>query len=156
MAGLLPAREAFNKSGPGTVILTGDNTYAGTTTIAGGVLQLGNGQATGSITGDVANGGTLIFNRSDTLTYGGVISGAGAVQQVGAGTTVLTGDSTYTGATTITAGTLQIGNGGATGSLVSDITTTVFWLLTGAIPSPMAELSPAPAPFSRSEPELLF
>ena len=50
-----------------------------------------------------------------------MISGTGAVNQIGPGTTILTGDSTYTGGTTITAGTLQLGNGGTTGSIAGDV-----------------------------------
>ena len=52
-----------------------------------------------------------IFNRTGTLSYGGVISGSGSVTKSGTGTVTLTGDSTYTGGTTITAGTVQLGNG---------------------------------------------
>ena len=37
----------------------------------------------------------------------------------GAGTQILAGNNTYSGLTTITAGTLQLGNGGATGSINS-------------------------------------
>ena len=94
--------------------LTGNNAYAGGTTISAGTLQLGNGGTTGSIIGDVANSGVLSFNRSDTNTFAGAISGTGSVSQIGTGTTILTGDSTYTGGTTISAGTLQLGNGGTT------------------------------------------
>ena len=57
-----------------------------------------------------------MFNRSDTLTYGGVVSGTGSLTQAGPGTTILTGANSYTGTTTISAGTLQIGNGGTTGT----------------------------------------
>jgi autotransporter-associated beta strand protein len=78
-------------------------------TIAAGTLQLGNGGTSGSIAGDVTNNGTLAFNRSDSMTFGGVISGTGVVNQIGAGTTILTGANTYSGATTIDAGTLQAG-----------------------------------------------
>ena len=105
----------------GTLLLTGANTYAGGTTIASGVLQLGDGGTTGSIVGDVANSGALAFDRSDTMTFAGVISGTGAVSQIGLGATILTGASTYTGGTTIAAGTLQLGDGGTTGSIVGDV-----------------------------------
>ncbi|MFD2679007.1 autotransporter outer membrane beta-barrel domain-containing protein [Camelimonas lactis] len=112
---------ALTKSGDGTLILAGDNTWAGGTTIAAGVLQLGNGGASGSLVGDVDNQAQLVFNRSDAWTYAGVISGAGAVTQAGPGTTILTGANAWSGGTTITAGTLQLGDGGATGSLVGDV-----------------------------------
>jgi autotransporter-associated beta strand protein len=64
-----------------------------------------------------------VFNRSDTLTYSGVVSGTGTLTQVGIGTTILTGANTYTGGTTISAGTLQIGSGGNAGSVTGDIVT---------------------------------
>ena len=40
---------------------------------------------------------------------------------MGTGTSILTGANTYTGGTTITAGTLQLGNGGVTGSIVGNV-----------------------------------
>ena len=67
------------QAGTGTLTLTGANTYTGGTTITAGTLQLGNGGTTGSITGNVVNNGALVFNRSDTLTFAGVISGTGAL-----------------------------------------------------------------------------
>ncbi len=121
-AGTITGNGTVTKIDDGSLTLTGVNTYTGTTTISAGTLQLGNGGTTGSIVGNVTNNAALAFNRSDTLTYGGVISGSGVVNQIGTGTTVLTGDSTYTGDTTISAGTLQLGNGGTTGSLVGDVT----------------------------------
>ena len=78
------------------------------TTIVGGMLQLGNGGTVGSITGDIADSGVLAFNRSDVVTFNGVISGSGAVEQSGTGTTVLTGTNTYLGTTTASAGQLWI------------------------------------------------
>jgi outer membrane autotransporter protein len=112
---------ALIKSGSGVLTLTGANSYTGGTTISAGTLQLGNGGTTGSITGNVIDNGILAFNRSDVLTFNGVISGAGSVQQIGPGTTILTGTNTYTGGTTISAGTLQLGNGGTTGSITGNV-----------------------------------
>ena len=108
--------------GSGTTILTADNTYSGGTTINAGTLQIGNGGAIGSITGNVTDNGTLAFDRSDAVTFSGVISGTGALVQAGSGTLILTGNNTYTGGTTISTGTLQIGNGGTTGNIVGDVT----------------------------------
>ena len=80
----------------GSIILTGNNTYAGGTTIASGILQIGNGGATGSIFGDVVNNGSLIFARSDVYTFAGNISGAGSVTVQGGGVATLTGNNSFT------------------------------------------------------------
>ena len=109
------------QSGSGTLILTGNNTYSGGTTISAGALQIGSGGTTGSIVGDVTDNGTLAFDRSDSVTFAGVISGAGALVQSGSGTLVLNGNNSYSGGTTISAGTLQIGNGGTTGSIIGNV-----------------------------------
>ncbi len=110
------------KGGAGTLTLTGTSTYSGGTTINLGSLQIGNGGTTGSITGNVTNNALLVFNRSDDMTFDGVVSGSGALQQAGSGRLILTGANSYTGGTTINGGTLQIGNGGAAGWLVGNIT----------------------------------
>ncbi|MBO9652431.1 MAG: autotransporter outer membrane beta-barrel domain-containing protein, partial [Variovorax sp.] len=113
---------ALTKAGDGTLVVTGDNTYSGGTTISAGTLQLGTTSGlTGSIVGDVANNGTLALGHGNAWTFGGTISGSGNVTQVGSGTTTLTADNTYTGGTTISAGTLQLGNGGTTGSIVGNV-----------------------------------
>jgi outer membrane autotransporter protein len=119
--GVISGSGAFAQIGPGTTVLTATNTYSGGTTISAGTLQLGNGGTSGSIVGDVVDNGTFAINRSDTFTFGGVISGSGAFAQIGLGTTILTATNTYTGGTTISAGTLQLGNGGTSGSIVGDV-----------------------------------
>ncbi|WP_237931260.1 autotransporter outer membrane beta-barrel domain-containing protein [Buttiauxella sp. S19-1] len=114
---VLQGSTAVTKTDRGTLILTGANTYTGGTTVSAGTLQLGNGGTSGSIIGDVLNNSALVFNRSDTATFGGVISSTGIVNQIGSGTTILTGANSYSGTTTISSGTLQVGNGGTTGTL---------------------------------------
>lgn len=109
------------KEGGGTLTLTGGATLAGST-IASGMLQIGNGGTSGSLSGDVVNNSLLSFKRSDNLTFSGTISGAGAVIQAGSGVTTLTATNSYGGGTAILAGTLQVSadaNLGAAGTPVS-------------------------------------
>ena len=120
-AGVISGGGAVAQIGSGVIILTGTSNYTGGTTISAGTLQLGNGGTAGGILGNVADNGTLAFNRSDTVTFAGVISGGGSVAQIGSGVTILTGASTYTGGTTIAAGMLQLGNGGTAGSFLGDV-----------------------------------
>ncbi len=102
------------QAGTGTTVLTNDSTYTGTTTIAAGTLQLGNGGTKSTISGTsaIVNDGALVFDRADTETTMQQISGLGSLTQIGTGTTILTSNNTYTGQTTISAGTLQLGDGG--------------------------------------------
>ncbi|MEI6464508.1 MAG: autotransporter-associated beta strand repeat-containing protein, partial [Verrucomicrobiota bacterium] len=120
-SGVIGGTGSFRQEGTGTVIFNATNTYTGGTTIAAGTLQIGSGGTTGSVGGNIVNNATLAINRSDAVTLAGVVSGSGALVQLGNGTTTLAGANTYTGGTTITAGTLQIGAGGATGSLVGNV-----------------------------------
>lgn len=68
-----------------------------------------------------AGGGTFDTNGHG-IGIAPVIAGAGGLTKDGAGTLTLTGENTYTGGTTITEGTLQLGDGGTTGSILGDVT----------------------------------
>ncbi|MCL2760229.1 MAG: autotransporter outer membrane beta-barrel domain-containing protein [Desulfuromonadales bacterium] len=57
-----------------------------------------------------------------TATIASELTGSGGINKTDAGTLVLTGTNTYEGGTTISGGTLQLGNGGTTGSVVGNIT----------------------------------
>jgi outer membrane autotransporter protein len=98
------------KTNAGTLILTGTNTYTGSTTISGGVLQLGNGGTTGSITGDVVDNAIFAIDHSSAFTFAGNISGTGAFEENGTGQTTLSGNNSYSGATTVNSGILQAGS----------------------------------------------
>ncbi|OXJ22576.1 hypothetical protein CFB82_40080, partial [Burkholderia sp. HI2714] len=118
ISGTSSPNTGMNLTGPGTMVLTGNNNYSGTTQMSNGTLQVGNGGTTGTLgTGAVVDNANLIFNLSGTTTAPGVISGTGNLTQVGTGTTILAANNTYTGTTTIGSGTLQVGNGGTAGSL---------------------------------------
>ncbi|MCE9630444.1 MAG: autotransporter-associated beta strand repeat-containing protein [Planctomycetia bacterium] len=134
---------SLTQSGSGSLILTGTNTYSGTTTVSSGTLQVGNGGTIGSIgTGAITNNGALVFNRSDSVTVASAISGAGSLEQRGAGSLILTGANTYSGTTTVSSGTLQVGNGGTTGSLGTNAIVNngnlVFNRSTGSVAFPTA------------------
>ncbi|NBT25489.1 MAG: hypothetical protein EBT09_02790, partial [Actinobacteria bacterium] len=130
------------KTGSGTLVLSGTNTYTGTTTISAGTLSVSAdanlGTAPGSVTaasitldgGTLAASGSFTLNSNRgvtlgashgtvdvasgaTLTYGGVIAGASKnLTKTGSGTLLLSGVNSYTGTTTISAGTLQQGAAG--------------------------------------------
>lgn len=115
--GVITGAGSVTQSGTGTTFLTGDSSYRGGTTISAGALQLGNGGTTGSITGNVTDQGGLVFDHSNTYVFSGQITGRGGIAQIGTGTTILTADNRVGGGTTISSGALQLGAGGATGSL---------------------------------------
>ncbi|HGY3716309.1 TPA: autotransporter outer membrane beta-barrel domain-containing protein [Citrobacter gillenii] len=132
----------LNKGDLGTLILTGDNTYSGGTTITSGTLQVAGDNNLGAAdTGITFNGGTLKYGdafdtaRQVTLESGGgtfdtnghnvslltEVEGNGQLTKTGKGSLTLTLDNTYTGGTTINQGVLQLGTGGNIGSIQGDI-----------------------------------
>jgi autotransporter-associated beta strand protein len=108
LAGVIVGTGNLINLGPGRLTLTGTNLYTGGTTISNGTLQIGNGGSTGSVIGNVADNSILIFDRSDSYTFGGVISGRGILIQQGSGTLTLPNTNTYTGVTIVNAGSLIV------------------------------------------------
>ena len=127
---------SLTKVGAGTLTLSGDNTYDGGTTLAGGSLQLESATAIGS-TGTISfTGATLKFtanNSNDysarfsnaagqlynldtngqTITLGSALtSSGGTLTKNGNGVLNLNAANTYTGDTTINQGTLAASSAG--------------------------------------------
>src|SRR5690606_32901101 len=130
------------KEDAGTLVLAGANSHAGGTAVTGGTLEVASdaslGDAAGALLLDGGNlhttatfastrdvllegTGTLVTDAGTTLTLNGAVSGAGSLTKEGAGTLVLASDNAYTGGTTILDGILQVGAGGADGSIAGDV-----------------------------------
>ena len=100
---------SFEKIGAGTLILTGQSPVAILNVVSQGVLQYGNGGASGGfLTGGITNNAAIAFNRSDDDVYLSAINGTGTLTTIGTGTIELWAVSNYTGATFVNAGTLDI------------------------------------------------
>ena len=105
---------SLSKTGSGTLILSGGNSYGGATTIGQGTLQIGTGGTSGTLGGGaVTDNGSLVFNRSNAVTVNNAIGGTGSLTQAGSGTLILANANTYSGVTTISSGVLSITNGNA-------------------------------------------
>ena len=109
----------LTKVGAGTQTLIGKNiSYAGATTISGGVLRLTD---TTGFQSDVTNNAALDLNATTgAWTMANNISGTGVVSKLGSGTVFLTSLNSYTGATTISDGVLSVAtlaNGGVASSI---------------------------------------
>ena len=117
VSGMLGNLSSLTKSGTGTLTLTANNIYTGNTIINGGVLRVGSGSTTGAIgTGSVTNNGSLVFDRSNSYTVVGAVSGTGSVTQQGAGTLIVNGVNTYSGGTNLLAGVISVGNNNGLGT----------------------------------------
>jgi autotransporter-associated beta strand protein len=97
----------LTKTGAGTLILSGANTFTNSTVVSAGTLQVGSG-ASGQIVGDLVNNSAVVFNRSTAYAYAGAISGTGTLTKSGSGTVTLSGASSYSGGTTVGGGTLMV------------------------------------------------
>ena len=130
----------FIKDSPGTLVLSGSNTFTGVVDVLAGTLQLGSTDALGAnaVTVDggildlgqqtIANAITLdagtIANGSLTLgqltanagTVAAVLTGTGGFTRNGTGILTLSGANTFTDGVFVTAGTLAAGSVGAFGA----------------------------------------
>ena len=109
-----PVAAGFIKAGAGKMALVVDNAFSGGVTVSNGVLQVGNGGATGTV-GTGANtinlvnaDAKLVFDRSGLLTQSGAISGGGSLVKKGAGLLTLSGVNTFAGGTSISNGVLAV------------------------------------------------
>lgn len=139
-SGVIDGSGGLVKQGSGTLMLTGQNTYSGGTTVNGGTLQVSSdanlGNTFGALTLDGGTlqttakflsgrslilgggGGTISPDAGTTLTLNRPIAGTGGLTMAGGGTLALKGANTYGGGTRVTAGTLALDNA----SLASGVT----------------------------------
>jgi autotransporter-associated beta strand protein len=132
LAAVTAGDNALEKSGQGTLVFSGANTYGGGTTVSAGTLLVSNASGSGTGAGAVAVGaatlgGTGFINGPVTLTGDSTLSSTGTLtinstltieglaNQLSSGIVVTTGDVTIEpGAVFIINGTL----GGGTGDLI--------------------------------------
>lgn len=92
------------KTGSGTLILSGVNSYTGGVLISQGTLQ---GNASG-IVGNVTDNAALIFSQTGIGTYAGNLSGTGSLTVTGTGTLIFSGTTSLPATTKISSGELQV------------------------------------------------
>ncbi|MFY3311926.1 autotransporter domain-containing protein [Achromobacter ruhlandii] len=120
------------KTGRGTLVLAGNNSYSGGTQLGEGTLGVGHGNALGTGMLAVSSGATLqavaeglelrnaitvtglgnVDTQANTLTLSGAVgdgAAAGGMVKLGNGTLVLAGASMYSGATLVRQGTVRAG-----------------------------------------------
>lgn len=107
---------SLTKTGNGTTILAGANTYTGGTTVSGGTLQ---GDTT-SLQGNITNNAVVTFDQAANGTYAGVMTGIGTLTKTGAGNLTLSGINVYGGTTSINSGTLSVNGSIASATTINN------------------------------------
>jgi autotransporter-associated beta strand protein len=105
-SGLITEIGGLTVGGTGTLILTGENDYDGTTLITGTATLQG---SVATLPGAITDNATLIFDQGTNAIFESVVSGSGTLIKQNSGTLTLGVASTYGGGTTINGGTLQNG-----------------------------------------------
>ena len=111
----LAGTAGMTKSGAGTLILSGSNSFTGNAVISGGTLQITNDSALGNTANDLANNGTLKTTATVALDAGRDISGSGTYDIANGTTLTVNGNMNNTATTLGNSGTLDLQ--GATRSL---------------------------------------
>jgi autotransporter-associated beta strand protein len=101
--GNISGQGSLIKDGSGLLTLSGANSYTAGTFIFLGALQ----GTSNSLQGNIVNHGELIFNQSFDGTFGGNVSGIGALVKAGAGRLDMTGNAAAS-VTHIDGGTLAV------------------------------------------------
>ncbi|EDJ5354505.1 fibronectin-binding autotransporter adhesin ShdA [Salmonella enterica subsp. enterica serovar Apapa] len=101
------------KSGSDELIVTGDNTYSGGTTISGGILAAKDAASLGSGDVDIDENAKLELSQG---TLDNNVTGGGQIVKSGSDELIVTGANDYSGGTTITGGTLTADHADSLGS----------------------------------------
>ena len=133
------------KYGPGTLAVSGSNTFTGGVELVGGVVSLGSATPLGPSGLVTFSGGTLQYTSANAVDYSsrfsaaarqayaidtngrdvtfatGLTSGTGTLTKTGAGTLTLTASNSYSGGTTVLGGTLAVPTGGAVVHPLADL-----------------------------------
>ncbi|MCL7999697.1 autotransporter outer membrane beta-barrel domain-containing protein [Brucella sp. 21LCYQ03] len=114
IASVLEGQNGFTKVNYGTLNLTGQNIYSGTTTVKDGTLELsGNGSIANSAEIVLASSrfgqSGLLINKDQDFNLANKVSGIGAVTKDGNSTTTFAGNNTFSGGLTVKGGTAKAG-----------------------------------------------
>jgi autotransporter-associated beta strand protein len=111
------------KTGTAKLTLDLTNTSAGVVLVQGGILQVGNFDAAGSLgTSVVTNTATLSFARSDAIAVPNTIHGSGVVSIDYGNVTLASTSNDFTGPILVNSGILTLTNSGGLGSTVGGTT----------------------------------